>query len=135
MKNGATINLESSWALNMVDPIEASTVLCGTKAGAQIKNKELILNYDKDDKLVEEIGGPSIPAVGFGMGIERVLMLLDELEAGECKLAIEEEMPEEPLGFQAYYNEPASLEELQESGLPELRDLPIEAGADEDDTL
>ena len=29
------------------------------------------------DKLVEEIGGPSIPAVGFGMGIERVLMLLD----------------------------------------------------------
>ena len=54
MKNGATINLESSWALNIVDPIEASTVLCGTKAGAQIKNKELILNYDKDDKLVEE---------------------------------------------------------------------------------
>ena len=46
------------------------------------------------DKLVEEIGGPAIPAVGFGMGIERVLMLLDELEEGECKLQIEEEMPE-----------------------------------------
>ncbi len=29
------------------------------------------------DGLVEELGGPSIPAVGFGMGIERVLMLLD----------------------------------------------------------
>lgn len=29
------------------------------------------------DKLVEELGGPSIPAVGFGMGIERVLMLLE----------------------------------------------------------
>lgn len=29
------------------------------------------------DKLVEAIGGHSIPAVGFGMGIERVLMLLD----------------------------------------------------------
>ena len=54
MKNGATINLESSWALNILDPIEASTVLCGTKAGAQIKNKELILNYDKDDKLMDE---------------------------------------------------------------------------------
>ena len=48
MKNGATINLESSWALNIIDPIEASTILCGTKAGAQIKNKELILNYDHD---------------------------------------------------------------------------------------
>ena len=29
------------------------------------------------DNLVEELGGPSIPAVGFGMGLERVLMLLD----------------------------------------------------------
>ncbi len=29
------------------------------------------------DGLVEELGGPSIPAVGFGMGMERVLMLLD----------------------------------------------------------
>ncbi|MBQ8159380.1 MAG: histidine--tRNA ligase [Clostridia bacterium] len=29
------------------------------------------------DHLVEQLGGPEIPAVGFGMGIERVLMLLD----------------------------------------------------------
>ena len=29
------------------------------------------------DNLVEQIGGPSLPAVGFGMGLERVLMLLD----------------------------------------------------------
>ena len=29
------------------------------------------------DNLVEQIGGPAIPAVGFGMGLERVLMLLD----------------------------------------------------------
>jgi len=29
------------------------------------------------DKLVEQLGGPSTPAVGFGMGIERVLMLLE----------------------------------------------------------
>ena len=54
MKNGATINLESSWALNILDPIEASTILCGTKAGAQIKNKELILNYDQDGELKED---------------------------------------------------------------------------------
>lgn len=29
------------------------------------------------DNLVEELGGPALPAVGFGMGIERVLMLLE----------------------------------------------------------
>lgn len=46
------------------------------------------------DGLVQELGGPSIPAVGFGMGIERVLMLLDALEEGECKLSIEDEQPQ-----------------------------------------
>lgn len=59
------------------------------------------------DKLVEEIGGPSIPAVGFGMGIERVLMLLDELGEGECKLVIEEETPEV---FVACLNKSLSLQ-------------------------
>ena len=29
------------------------------------------------DNLVEQLGGPALPAVGFGMGIERVLMLLE----------------------------------------------------------
>ncbi|MBP3387165.1 MAG: Gfo/Idh/MocA family oxidoreductase [Clostridia bacterium] len=33
MENGATIVLESSWALNILDPREAVTTLCGTKAG------------------------------------------------------------------------------------------------------
>ena len=53
MKNGATIVLESSWALNILDPIEASTVICGTKMGAQIKNKDLILNFDEGGELKE----------------------------------------------------------------------------------
>jgi predicted dehydrogenase len=34
MKNGATIFLESSWALNTTDVREASVTLCGTKGGA-----------------------------------------------------------------------------------------------------
>lgn len=37
MKNGATINLESSWALNITDVGEACTTLCGTKGGATTK--------------------------------------------------------------------------------------------------
>lgn len=37
MKNGATIILESSWALNVVETGEAQTTLCGTRAGADMK--------------------------------------------------------------------------------------------------
>ena len=32
------------------------------------------------DRLVEELGGPEMPGVGFGMGMERLLMLLDSQE-------------------------------------------------------
>jgi histidyl-tRNA synthetase len=38
------------------------------------------------DKLVEEIGGPDIPAVGFGMGMERVMMLLEQTPEQDRKL-------------------------------------------------
>ncbi len=36
MENGATIVLESSWALNILDPREAITTVCGTKAGGDM---------------------------------------------------------------------------------------------------
>lgn len=36
MENGATIMLESSWALNMLDTREAVCTLCGTKAGCDM---------------------------------------------------------------------------------------------------
>jgi len=36
MENGATITLESSWALNTLEVREAKCLLCGTKAGADI---------------------------------------------------------------------------------------------------
>jgi predicted dehydrogenase len=35
-KNGATVMVESSWALNMIVSNEAMTMLCGTKAGADM---------------------------------------------------------------------------------------------------
>ena len=38
MKNGAVISLKSSWALNMADPREAITTICGEKAGADMLN-------------------------------------------------------------------------------------------------
>jgi len=63
MKNGATVVLEASWALNMTDEKEAATTLCGTKGGAEIrggsgKPYQLILNTAKYGKLInEEIAG------------------------------------------------------------------------------
>ena len=50
-------------------------------------------------------------------------------------LPMDEQLVEEPMGFQAMDYQPASLEELQESGLPELRDLDLEQSTGEDDTL
>jgi len=38
MKNGAAIQLEASWALNSLEVDEAKTSLCGTKAGADMKD-------------------------------------------------------------------------------------------------
>jgi histidyl-tRNA synthetase len=35
------------------------------------------------DGLVEQIGGPSMPGIGFGMGIERLLLVLDALGVAE----------------------------------------------------
>lgn len=53
MENGATIILEASWALNTIEPIqEGSVVLCGTLAGAQIKNG-LSINKDEFGQLIE----------------------------------------------------------------------------------
>lgn len=45
-----------------------------TKIGAQ----GTICGGGRYDHLVEEIGGPSIPGVGFGLGKERLLILMDQ---------------------------------------------------------
>ncbi|WP_315108814.1 Gfo/Idh/MocA family oxidoreductase [Clostridium intestinale] len=60
MEDGATIFLEASWALNVIESKEAATTLCGTKAGAHINagmsytTNELIFNKAHNGILVEE---------------------------------------------------------------------------------
>ncbi|MDL2292999.1 Gfo/Idh/MocA family oxidoreductase [Ruminococcaceae bacterium OttesenSCG-928-D13] len=60
MRGGATIFVEASWAINMLESKEAATTLCGTKAGAQInsgmsfKDPELIYNRAHNGMLTEE---------------------------------------------------------------------------------
>ena len=42
MENGATIVLESSWAINMTETKEACTTICGTKAGARMYDQGVL---------------------------------------------------------------------------------------------
>ena len=53
MQNGAAISLESAWALNTLDVIEAKTTLCGTKAGADMRDG-LRINRVKYNKWTTE---------------------------------------------------------------------------------
>lgn len=61
MENGATIILESSWALNTLDIGEAKTTLCGTLAGADMR-EGLRINKADLGKLVTV--KPSLDAAG-----------------------------------------------------------------------
>ena len=55
MKDGATIVLESAWALNSLDVDEAKTSLCGTKAGADMKGGLRINKVQYGKQVVENV--------------------------------------------------------------------------------
>ncbi len=67
MKNGATIILESSWALNVVEKGEAKTLLCGTEGGADMKDG-LRINGEKNSRLYETKIDLSTGGVAFYSG-------------------------------------------------------------------
>lgn len=69
MKNGATIELEASWALNTLEVDEAKTSLCGTKAGADMKDGLRINRVQYGRQCVEK---PDLNAggVAFFDGVE-----------------------------------------------------------------
>ena len=67
MKNGATIMLESSWALNTLLVDEAKTILCGTRGGADMLGtgaNALRINGERFSKLYT-----TIPELGVGGGV------------------------------------------------------------------
>lgn len=71
MKNGATIMLETSWALNTAEPVqEGSCVLCGTKAGLSIKNNVLKINRVELDRQTETHVDTSAGGVAFYSGAQ-----------------------------------------------------------------
>lgn len=70
MENGATIVLESSWALNTLDVGEAQTVLCGTKGGADMMDG-LRINFVKNNCQVVEKPDLETGGVDFYDGEEQ----------------------------------------------------------------
>ena len=66
MQNGAAISLESAWALNTLDVIEAKTTLCGTKAGADMRDGLRInrVKYNKWTTEQVDIDSANIPYRG-----------------------------------------------------------------------
>ncbi len=78
MKNGATIMLETSWALNTAEPIaEGSCVLCGSRAGLQIKNDKLVLNKVELNRQEKTEVDTSAGGVNFYAGVEETPALVE----------------------------------------------------------
>ncbi|MDI9470038.1 MAG: Gfo/Idh/MocA family oxidoreductase [Bacillota bacterium] len=67
MKNGATIILESAWALNVLDYHEAKCVLAGTKAGADFHDG-LRINGERYSRMYEFIPDLKAGGVAFFEG-------------------------------------------------------------------
>ena len=81
MKNGAVINIEASWAINMLESREQSTTLCGTLAGAEFisgmshTSDSLIINRGYNGVLCEETISPGGRVAYFeGLGSEPGLL-------------------------------------------------------------
>ena len=77
-ENGAAIQLEAAWAINMQTSREASTTLCGTKAGAEVysgmsyANNSLIINRGHNGLLTDEeiCGAGNVAYFEGGLGEE-----------------------------------------------------------------
>jgi len=98
MKNGATIVLESSWALNSLDVGEATTTLCGTEGGADMKDG-LRINGEKFGKTYVTKPDLSVGGVAFYDGTS---MKPEDLEAMRFYRAIETDTDPVVLPEQAY---------------------------------
>jgi len=74
-KNGAAIQLEASWAINMQNSREAATTLCGTKAGADIYSgmsypvEKLVINRSHGGLLSDEETCPAGNVAFFEGGL------------------------------------------------------------------
>jgi predicted dehydrogenase len=94
MENGATVYLEASWILNMINPREAATTLCGTRGGAEVlADNSVVFNQAAHGALLEErISSGSGPAYFGGVELKPADVeargWLDTLETGTEPLVL-----------------------------------------------
>jgi histidyl-tRNA synthetase len=83
----------------------------------ELGTQNAVLGGGRYDGMVEELGGPKTPAVGFAMGLERVLLAMPKRAAAErprCFIA--------PLGERAATEALLIARELRQAGVPALAD-------------
>lgn len=88
MENGATIQLESSWALNTLDVREAQSTLCGTKAGVDMMGGVRIngVKFNKQYVMTPDLAGQGVAFFDAAGGdAPHVLELVQFLNAVEGK--------------------------------------------------
>lgn len=62
-----------------IDPLIVRGLDYYTKTVFEIINKDItVCGGGRYDGLIKEVGGPEMPAVGFGMGLERLILTLEE---------------------------------------------------------
>ena len=84
MENGATIVLESSWAINMLDTQEACFRICGTGAGADICNNKARINGVRYGRQYVEEPNLEAGGVAFYDGAESTPSVLDMAQWMDC---------------------------------------------------
>jgi histidyl-tRNA synthetase len=81
-------------------------------SGAEIGSQNALLGGGRYDGMVKELGGPDTPAIGFALGLERVLLALPAQaphQAARCFVA--------PLGERAQVEALLIARELREAGI------------------
>jgi histidyl-tRNA synthetase len=82
-------------------------------SGAEIGSQNALLGGGRYDGMIEELGGPSTPAIGFALGLERVLLALaEEAVVGPARVFVA------PLGEPARVEALLIARELRAAGVP-----------------
>jgi len=82
-------------------------------SGAEIGSQNALLGGGRYDAMVKDLGGPDVPAIGFALGLERVLLALpavNRVPEARCFVA--------PLGERAQVEALLVVRELREAGIP-----------------
>lgn len=86
----------------------------------KINNQDLtVIGGGKYNSLVAEIGGPDLPGIGFGLGIERLIIILNELNPSFLKEQIIEIMLA-PLTFEAQNESAKIINNLRKNYIPAI---------------